>query len=99
MRLAPSAETDCVSRAKDLEWSMDAISIDHFRAIKISLGKRTRGFAQWHGHVWRVKRVFDLMVIPPNDGHFEARDLFDFLDFSYFSLSEIVCAEAVRAKD
>ena len=71
MRLAPSAETDCLSRAKGSEWSMDAISIDHFRAFKKSLGKRTRGNGQWHGHVRAVKRVFDGMAMPRNDGHFE----------------------------
>ena len=87
------------SRAKEQNLSMVACSIEHFGAIKESLGKRTRGIWQWHGHAWRVKRVFDYMAMPPNDDHFEERDLFDFLDFSHFACLEISCAEVVRAND
>ena len=99
MRRWESVENGSLSRAKGENRSMVACSIDHFPAIKESLGKWTRGICQWHGHAWRVKRVFDLKAMPANDGHFEARDLFDFLDFSYFSFSEISCAEVVRAND
>ena len=99
MRLVHSAEYGCLARAKALEWSMDAISIDHFRGFKASLRKRTRGICRWNGHAYAVERVFDCMAMPANDGHFEARDLLDFLDFSHFPFLKNSCAEAVRAND
>ena len=99
MRLVHSAEYGCLARAKALEWSMDAISIDHLRAFKKSLRKRTRGICQWNGHAYAVERVFDCMAMPANDGHLEARDLLDFHYFCNFLCFEISCAEVVRAND
>ena len=75
MSLAPSAESGSLSRAKGLELSMDAISIGHFRVFKADLRKMTRLNGGQHGHAWRVKRVFDFMAMPPNDGHFEMNEM------------------------
>ena len=78
---------------------MVACSIGQIPAIKESLEKSTRGFRQWHGHQCAVKRVFECMAMPRNDGHFEERDLCNFRSFCQFVFLEISCAEAVRAND
>ena len=54
---------------------MRTILIDHLRVIKESLRKETRGHWQSHGHACAVKRVFELMAMPPNDGHFEMNEM------------------------
>ena len=99
MSLASSAESAYLSRAKALERSMDAISIGHFRRFKADLRKMARLNGRQHGHAWRVKRVFALMAMPPNDEHFEVHHLLDLLDFLHFACFENVCAEAVLAND
>ena len=79
MRLWESVEKWCFSRAKAENRSMVACSIDHFRAIKEYLTKMTRSNCGQHGHGWRVKRVFELMAMAPNDGHFEMNEMVIFV--------------------
>ena len=99
MRLWQSAEFASLSRAKGKMRSMVACSIEHFRSIKASLRKMTRSNCGQHGHVWRVKWVFELMATAPNDGHFDLHEMGIFPSFLHFAFLEISCVEAVLVND
>ena len=99
MRVWESVGKRSFSRAKCCFRSMVECSSDHFRSINEELGKSTRGNVRRHGRACAVKRVFKSMAMPPNDDHFEQRDLLYFVHFHHFAFFKNSCAEAVRAND